>query len=1450
MSDRLRELVELGRELGLEGEELREFVKEQQALERDERAKQRELEALAKQRELEALTKQRELEALTKQRELEVLAKQQEIESQQHEFEAKQRADEIRLRELEVEKCKIEAGTSSRGENEDVAVTTSFNWSSVVKLVPKFSESDVSKYFLSFEKLMKLLVCPPEYWTLLLQSVLIGKALEVYSCLDSEQSENYEVVKEAILNAYKLVPEAYRIKFRNHRKTSNVTFLEFARTKTQYFDNWCASLEVKSLEALRELILLEDFKNNIPQGIKLHIEESKVDSLLQAAELADKYSLTHHFYFKTGTDSTKPEREKGHKNSETKPTDKVCYACKKPGHLMKHCFKLKAKNNSSNKPVGLLNQLKVPDCPDHKWRETIENFGEHLMSGEVSSIDGEDRKKVVVLRDTGAAISLLLKSSLPENFQASSREYVIVGGFPDSCTSCPIETLFINTDVVQGNCKVAVVDELPVSGVEFLLGNDLVRGKRVCNPIVMSDPLPDMDVGVVTRTGLSTSYEDLSDSNIFEEGEQTVSGVSRDDLSITLEREDLIAAQKEDESLKSLFGKSVTIEEVDDCTKEVYVVKDQLLYRKYRPVLDRGSNVIDQIVVPSKIRNWLMSVAHENLMSGHLGIRKTYEKLHNLFYWPSMRKDVKVFVNSCHPCQLSGKPNKRIPKAPLINIPSVGEPFEEVVIDLVGPLPKSKRGNQYILSIMDRMSRYPEAVPIRNGKAQTVVNHLVQYFTHFGLPKRIQTDNGTNFTSKHFREWVTTFGIEHKTSTPYHPESQGVVERFHQTLKSILRKLCNGNDKVWDDNLPFALFAIRSAPSETLGMSPFELVFGHRVRGPLEVIKDLWEKDEGEVNVIDKLGGLRNNLFKAWELASEMEEKAKAVSKIKFDKKTRGRSFEIGDLVLALLPKEGSSLEYKFSGPFKVIEKRGNVNYLIEMEGRKTRWIHINLLKKYNCRDNNVNVVGLMQLSNSEFSSKVETSPAASETNSQYFSNLEKHLHTLNKEEITMVTKLLERHPNVIKDTPGRTPLIEHDVELTNDTPIKQHPYRLSPAKSETVKGEIQYMLKNGLIVPSNSPWASPILLVKKEDNSDRLCMDYRKVNSVTKSDNFPLPRVIDCLDRVGQAKYISKIDLLKGYWQVPLSKRAQKISAFVTPSGSYECKVMPFGMRNAASTFQRLMSVVLSGIDGCVVYLDDIVVFSDTLEEHLKTLEKVLTAIEEARLVINLKKCEFCQAQITYLGHKVGFGQVIPKESNIKAILDFPPPQNKKEAMRFIGMVGYFRRFVPNFSQLAAPITSLFKKRVSFSFDTNALEAFNRLKAILVNKPVLMAPDFGRPFKLAIDASDIGVGAVLMQEKGEVDHPVSYFSKKLDKSQINYSTIEKELLALVLSLRHFEVYVNNGFNPIRIYTDHNPLVYINKFKNKNKRLTRWSLELQDYDLEIFHIKGADNKVADALSRY
>ena len=325
---------------------------------------------------------------------------------------------------------------------------------------------------------------------------------------------------------------------------------------------------------------------------------------------------------------------------------------------------------------------------------------------------------------------------------------------------------------------------------------------------------------------------------------------------------------------------------------------------------------------------------------------------------------------------------------------------------------------------------------------------------------------------------------------------------------------------------------------------------------------------------------------------------------------------------------------------------------------------------------------------------------------------------------------------------------------------------------------------------------------------------------------------------------------MLKGYWQVPLTKRAKSISAFVTADGIYECEVMPFGMKNAASTFQRLMNIITQGIKGCVVYLDDVIIFSDTWEEHVDQIRELFVAIKKAKLVINLSKSEFGKATVIYLGHEIGFGKVSPKESNVAAILNFPVPKNRKGVMQFLGLAGYYRKFVANFSELAEPLTNLLKKNVPFCWSLSCEDAFNKLKAILTNQPVLKSPDFSKPFQLAVDASDVGIGGLLLQaDENGIDHPVAYYSKKLDIHQRRYSTIEKETLALILSLSHFEVYVSSCIDPLIVYTDHNPLKFINKFRNKYQRLTRWSLLLQEHNLVIKHIKGRDNVIPDVLSR-
>ena len=295
------------------------------------------------------------------------------------------------------------------------------------------------------------------------------------------------------------------------------------------------------------------------------------------------------------------------------------------------------------------------------------------------------------------------------------------------------------------------------------------------------------------------------------------------------------------------------------------------------------------------------------------------------------------------------------------------------------------------------------------------------------------------------------------------------------------------------------------------------------------------------------------------------------------------------------------------------------------------------------------------------------------------------------------------------------------------------------------------------------SSWASPCVLVPKPDGSIRYCTDYRKVNVLSKTDSFPIPRMEDCIDRIGNAKYITKCDLLKGYWCVPLTERAKEISAFVTPDGLYQYKVMPFGMKNSQATFQRLMNICLKDLEGVEVYVDDIVIFSDTWEEHLKRLEQVLFRLKEANLTVNLSKSDFVKAKVIYLGHVVGHGVVTPIKAKVKSIIDYPVPENKKSLMRFLGMAGYYRKFCKNFSEVTAPLTELLKKNVKYHWSETCQKSFDKVKNLLCLEPVLTAPDFSKPFRLAVDASDVGAGAVLLQcDNEDIEHPICYFFKKI----------------------------------------------------------------------------------------
>ena len=878
-----------------------------------------------------------------------------------------------------------------------------------------------------------------------------------------------------------------------------------------------------------------------------------------------------------------------------------------------------------------------------------------------------------------------------------------------------------------------------------------------------------------------------------------------------------------------------------------------------------------QIVVPEVFRDAVLKIAHDE--SGHLGIRKTYDRVLRFFFWPRLKRDVAKYVKTCHTCQLTSKPNQCLKPAPLCSIPAVSQPFEHLIVDCVGPLPAAKSGCSYLLTVMCQTTRYPAAYPLRSISAKSVIKALTQFISIFGIPRVIQSDQGSNFTSKMFAQVLKELKVKHSRASAYHAQSQGALERFHQTLKSLLRAYCTELGRDWEEGLPWLMLSAREVVQESTGFSPNDLVFGHAVRGPLAVFKDDLTVADPPGDLVEYVNGFRHRLYTAVERARENLGCAQSKQKKLYDRRAERRQFSPGDQVLALTPVVHSPFQAKFTGPYVVERQVSEQNYYIATPTRRksSRLCHVNLLKPYYRRDTvesvpvgpecGLNVSPVLTVDSVSSGPVIgldrETDVRAPDDpvmcgrlkNSETLNKLKGLFVHLPESQGEELAALIKAYPMLFSDTPSQTNLVEHDIVVENSAPIKQRFYRCALHKQKAMASEIKYMLDHDIAVPSSSSWASPCILVDKPDGAYRFCTDYRKVNKVTKPDSYPLPRMEDCIDQVGAAKFVSKFDLLKGYWQVPLSARAREISAFITPAGLYEYTVMSFGLRNAPATFQRMMNMVVFGLEGCAVYLDDVVVFSDSWDTHVQRIRALFGRLAEARLTVNLAKCEFARATVAYLGRVVGQGQVRPVDAKVKAVVQFPTPTTKKELMRFLGMVGYYRSFCQNFSSVVAPLTDLLKGSVKFVWSPGCESAFQNVKSLLCSAPVLAAPCLSAPFKIQVDASQVGAGAVLLQEREGIDRPVCYFSKKFNSYQLNYSTIEKEALALIWALQHFEVYVGSGGGPLVVYTDHNPLTFLGSLRCPNQRLVRWALFLQAHCLDIRHIKGKDNVLADALSR-
>ena len=1233
-----------------------------------------------------------------------------------------------------------------------------------IRLVPPFQEKEVDKYFAHFEKVADSLNWPKESWVLLLQSVLVGKAQEIYGSLSVEQSSNYEHVKEAILKAYELVPEAYRQKFRNYLKYDSKTHVEFAREKENLFNRWCHSKEIgQDFKKLKQMVLLEEFKDKVRPDIRSHLDEQKVEELEKAAIMADDYALTHKMSSKSGNPQQKRYHGSGNRENisrnmddrkrQGKSTENVglvskveplkpisCGHCGKPGHIITNCWKLGGKTPCEH--CGRFNH-KSEDC----------RIAKNKLQKEV--------------KPTGLTSLKGLKVS-PFNESENSK-------------GVKVKPLIDLNDFVEKN-----------------------KGIKV-NPLHNDKSCIEDEISPNTESDYMENYKPF-----ISEGVVSLVGDENSSQKVKILR-DTGATQ------------SLMLDSVLPLTENSFTGANVLISGVEMGVLE----------VPLHEVNIKSSLINGNIV---IGMR------------PSLPVEgISLILGN----DLAGERVMVDPR--VVEKPRDNEKTERLAEKFPGIFPASV--------VTHSMKAKKEATK-EQGKEE------------IGLSGTFLENIDVKFEERNSEK--AEKALMKNESRNNIPEKQESESRSVISRQNLIEE--QSNDKELLD-----LFKIALTPVEAEKVSVGYLIkenilmrkwSSHCVTiGPLLLLKEKWlDEDPEKISVLKYVATFKDRLFRAGQIAKRNLQESQSKMKVWYDRKAKSRCFEPGDRVLVLFPVVGNPLQAKYSGPYKVVKKISDTNYLVKTPGRRkeTQVCHINMLKAYHEKPkpelvtlnnrlglesptHSKDCVGQVAEKEEDTESEVrlgnDQQPIKLQ-NSQILNDLGTKLSHLPLVQRKELAEVITQYREVFPDVPSKTNLIEHDVDVGDSAPIKQHPYRVSPMKKELLDKEVQYMLKNDIIEESQSNWSSPCILVPKHDGGFRFCTDFRKVNDKTKSDSFPIPRIADCIDQIGNAKFVSTFDMLKGYWQVPLTQRAREISAFVTPSGLYQYKVMPFGMKNAPATFQRMVNKLVRDIDGCEGYIDDVVIFSDNWSDHIRQIKRFFQIMREAKLTINLMKSEFGKATVKYLGHIVGQGQVRPLDAKIQTIAKFPIPTSRKELARFLGMAGYYRNFCLNFSDIAAPLTNLLSKKVKFVWTDDCQMAFDKVKLLLQKSPVLKSPDYEKPFKLIIDSSDVGTGSVLVQEASDgLDHPVSYFSKKFLKYQKNYSVVEKETLGLVLALEHFDVYLGSTPFKIKVYTDHNPLTFLKTMKNKNQRLVRWSLALQEYNLEIQHIPGSENVVADALSR-
>ncbi|KAL1282357.1 hypothetical protein QQF64_001160 [Cirrhinus molitorella] len=489
-------------------------------------------------------------------------------------------------------------------------------------------------------------------------------------------------------------------------------------------------------------------------------------------------------------------------------------------------------------------------------------------------------------------------------------------------------------------------------------------------------------------------------------------------------------------------------------------------------------------------------------------------------------------------------------------------------------------------------------------------------------PKRT-TPERAPFMSQLMADLCRLLGLKQLRTTVYHPQTDGLVERFNQTLKQMLRRVEAEDRWDWDLMLPYVLFGIRKVPQASTGFTPFELLFGRQPRGLLDVAKEGWEQQPApHRTVVEHVKQMRDRLDRVMPLVREHLTKAQQAQQRQYNRAAQPREFQPGGRVMILVP----TAAYGKTSRNPTLSRKPPQ----EVGGDRDQ---------------------LAALAISD--------PVVVDTNPELAAGQK-----------TELQHLVGQFSDVFSTRPGQTNVIEHEIRTPPGVVVRQRPYQVPEARRTAIESEIQDMLKLGVIEPSRSPWSSPIVMVPKPDGTLRFCNDFRRLNEVSEFDGYPMPRVDELLERLGRARYISTLDLTKGYWQVRLTESSKPKTAFSTPSGHWQYRTLPFGLHGAPATFQRLMDVLLRPHQAyAAAYLDDVVIHSETWEDHLTRLRRVLMELRRAGLTANPRKCHLAQFEAKYLGFTVGRGLIRPQPTKVQAVKDTPRPLTKSQGLTpFLG--------------------------------------------------------------------------------------------------------------------------------------------------------------------------------------